>query len=324
MSNRTHTAVFSVLCTGFALGLLLGCQGGESSGSVGEVSFRVSDAPVSDLESVTITIETMTVNREGDDIVIETFDTDEGEVERVTLDLLDYQGSDSKLIVDSLELEIGTYQNIRLEILDASTEDSYVLEEGSAARHELKVPSDELKLGGFEVASDGAQTFVIEFNLHRAMTYNPGPDRYILKPRGVRVVEVEAAALIAGAAAEDLLDDCVSGVPELENRVYVYEGHDHPVEDLVDAFDPEVDMSAPESAVAPLAVETLDEDGRYEIAFLPAGNYTVAFACDAAADDAELLDGLEIPSPVDQVVELSLEPGDEAACDFELAGAGCS
>ncbi len=311
---------------GFALGLLLGCNGTDSSGTVNEVSFGISDAPVGELDSVTITIEAMTLNREGDDTIIEMFDTDAGEVDRITLDLLVYQGSESKLIVDSFELEVGTYQNIRLEIDDDSTDDSYVLEAGDLERHELKVPSNELKLGGFEVEGDGPQTFIIEFDLTRAMTHNPGPpgpDRYILKPRGVRVVDVEAAALVRGEATSGLLDDCDDEDTDHANRVYVYEGHGLLADDLGDAFDPDVDGSAPETTVAPFAADTLDEGGLYEIGFIPAGDYTLAFSCNAAPDDAELLDGIEIPSPSDQIVEISLSAGDETECTFELGGATC-
>ena len=44
------------------------------------------------------------------------------------------------------------------------------------------------------------------FDLRKAMTYNPGPDRYILKPTGVRVVEVETAASISGEVHSNLFN----------------------------------------------------------------------------------------------------------------------
>ena len=48
------------------------------------------------------------------------------------------------------------------------------------------MPSGELKLGGFSVSATSSQIFVEGFGLRQAMTYNPGPDRYILKSRGVK------------------------------------------------------------------------------------------------------------------------------------------
>lgn len=223
-----------------------------------------------------------------------------------------------------MTLEVGTYQNLRLEILDENTDDSYVLEIGDAERKLLKVPSDELKLGGFEVTDDGAQTFVIEFNLTRSMTYNPTPVRYILKPRGVRVVDVEAAALVRGAGLADLLADCDSEVStNLANRVYLYEGHGLDVAKLGDAFDPEIDGSVPAGTVEPFVSGVLDENDEYELAFVPSGDYTLAFSCHAAADDASLLDGIVIPAPENQLAEITLEAGDELVCDFDLGGVVC-
>ncbi len=325
MIQYRTTLILAALTLGVSLAVLLACGQGGSSGTVNEVSFGISDAPVGELHSVTITIESMTVSREGDDdIVIDTFDTDAGEVDRVTLDLLDYQGSERKLIVDAFELEVGSYQNIRLEILDENTGDSYVLEIGNRERKSLKVPSDQLKLGGFEVEDDGPQTFIVEFDLARAMTYNPGPDRYILKPRGVRVVEAEAAALVRGVALSELLDDCDGNAPGHSNRVYLYQEHGLEVDDLGDVFDPDIDTGVSEEIIEPLAVDTLDAEGNYEVALIPAGDYTLAFSCNAEADDADYLDGIEVPSPVGQLVEISLDPGDEFVCNFGLGVVDCS
>lgn len=316
--------IFTIIGSTALVALALACHGGGSSGNTREVSFGVSDAPVGNLSSVTITIASMTLQRDGDDdVVIETFDTDEGPVEQITIDLLDYQGSASKIIVEEIELEIGDYDNLRLEILDEDTNESYVIEDGSMDRKLLKVPSDELKLGGFDVEADGSAIFIIEFNLMRAMTYNPGPDRYILKPRGVRVVGVETAGTIQGDVAADLLDDCGSEDPTRASIVYLYEGIGLVEDDLADLFDPTVDMAAPPTAIEPFAAETLGEDNHYTFAFVPAGDYTVAFSCDAIADDADLFDDIVIPNPEGQIVEVSPGQGDDLACDFALAGPSC-
>lgn len=100
------------------------------------------------------------------------------------------------------------------------------------------------------------------------MTYNPRPDRYILKPRGVCVIGVEAAGSISGLASEDLLADCDAGDVDHSNRVYLYAGHGHDFADLADAFDPTVDAAAPEASIEPIAVEALNEEDSFNIAFL--------------------------------------------------------
>ncbi|MBW2697219.1 MAG: DUF4382 domain-containing protein [Deltaproteobacteria bacterium] len=156
-----------------ASSLLMGC-GPESPVETAPVSFAVSDAAVGDLDAVVITIDRVTLNRPGDDIVINSFPDDEGgeDTDTITVDLLDLQGTDYKVIVDTMDLEVGEYQNIRLSIINEDIDRSYVDETGGG-RKPIKVPSNELKLGGFEVTSGGPHVFVLEFPLTQAMTYNP-------------------------------------------------------------------------------------------------------------------------------------------------------
>jgi len=262
---------------------------------------------------------------------IDQFTLDGEVVDTVQIDLLKLQGSDNQIIVEGIELEAGEYDQLRLSIIDEDTNYSWVKEEASGDTLKLlKVPSDELKLGGFVVESGGVQVFIIEFNLHKAMTYNPGPDRYILKPRGVRIVEVESAASIAGTVDSELFDGndaaspCASKMdPTAGNVIYLYRGHGLNVDDLADNFDRDVDKSAPATAIAPFASETVAADGSYEIAYLPSGQYTLAFTCEAEQDDAELLDGIVVPSPDTEIVELDLAEGETRQCKLPVSGGSC-
>jgi hypothetical protein len=324
ISNRALLLSISALSS---LALLVACSNddGGSSNDTNEVSFGLSDAPIEALSSVTVTILSVTINREGDeDIVIDTFEDEDGvEHDSITVNLLDYQGSDSKMIIADLELETGEYQNVRLEIHDEDTDYSYVLEVDSEVRKELKVPSDELKLGGFEVENDGPQYFVFEFNLPRSMTHNPGKDRYIVKPHGVRVVDAEAAAVLRGVALREWLETCGATIEGNASPVYLYAGHELDASKLGDAFDPDVDGAVPPGTIEPYASEALGEFDSYEIGFIKAGDYTLAFSCNAPPDDADFYDGIMIPVPENQLIEISLEAGDDQVCDFELAGVVC-
>lgn len=301
----------------------------SSDPSTTEVSLLVSDAPVGDLAAVVVTIDRITFNRAGSDVVIDSFpddDPDLPDTDTIQIDLLQVQGLDYVIVADGVETPVGRYQNMRLEIIDDDIDASYVEEEGGA-RKPLKVPSGELKLGGFEVLDEGVQTFVLEFNLPRAMTYNPGPDRYILKPRGVRIVDVARAALLAGVVDDDLFDSeppCDGKIDAaLGNAVYLYDGHglDHGA--LGDAFDPEIDTDAAAAWIEPVASEPVGEDGAYLFAYLPPGDYTLAFSCDALDDDADIDDGIVIPAPAGQVVEVSLGEAEQVSCDFPLVAGEC-
>lgn len=341
----TSVLIALAACSGGGGGDSDGNDGGDgdgiSSSSPGTVSFGLSDAAVGDLSEVVISIDGMELKLKDDDdcdddtesddcAFIDVFTNDGVDVDIVQVDLLTLQGSDNKIIVEEIELEAGEYDQLRLSVIDEDTNYSWVKEKASGdALKLLKVPSDELKLGGFTVESGGVQVFVIEFNLHKAMTYNPGPDRYILKPEGVRVVDVETAASISGVVGNELFDG--NGTPpcidkadvNVGNVIYLYEGHGLDVDNLADNYDSNVDDSVPDTAIAPYASETVAEDGSYEIAYLAPGNYTLAFTCEAEADDSELLDGIVIPSPDTQIVELDLAEGESETCDLPLVGGSC-
>jgi hypothetical protein len=187
-----------------------GSSSNDSGINTSDVGIRFSDAPVEQLDSVMISVDQLVFNQSGEDIVVDTFTSEELNLidsDTFQLDLLDYQGLESSLVLDSVELPVGDYQNLRIVIQD--NEDTYVEESGSSIHKELKVPSGELKLGGFSVSDISSQTFVIEFGLRQAMTYNPGPDRYILKPTGVRIVRLEDAASISGTVDLSTESCCV-------------------------------------------------------------------------------------------------------------------
>ena len=216
--------------------LAIACSdGGGGGGETAPVSFGISDAPIEGLESVVITIDRITLNRPGnDDVILDRFTNEELGVfdeDTITVDLLDYRGEDNLLIVGPVELDVGDFQNLRLEIIDDDIRLTYVEEFGGDIRP-LKVPSGELKLGRFEVENSGEQTFILEFGLRKAMTYNPGPDRYILKPRGVRVIEVARGTSIEGMVEASLFDGappCDEKTEALDrldgNVMYLYQGH---------------------------------------------------------------------------------------------------
>jgi hypothetical protein len=307
------------------LGLLFSLQACDSSGggnATAPVSFGVSDTPVMGLASVVITIDRIILNRPGNpDVVIDRFTSDELGVfdeDTITIDLLDYRGEDNLLIVGPVELNVAEYQNLRLEIID---NDSYVkgLDGGIWP---LKVPSGELKLGRFEVEDSGDQTFILEFGLRKAMTYNPGPDRYILKPRGVRIVEVERGTTIGGVVSTDFFDGAPpcdeKPDPSAGNVMYIYQGIGLDPTEFADNFDPALDPDAAADFLEPYAAETVEADGTYLFSYLPADDYTLALSCDAIDDDSDFHDGIVVPSPEDVFIEVSTSPGEDWACDFGL------
>ena len=109
--------------------------------------------------------------------------------------------------------------------------------------------------------------------------------------------------------------------PELGNRIYLYQGIGLPDSQLADVFTTNSGTTVPDDARAPFAVaallkNTLIGSCEYAFGFLPAGDYTMAFACDTAEDDSVDFDGLVVPLPVDQIYEVTLSEGEQGVCDI--------
>lgn len=331
-STQPRSSSFLALPVPLALlTLLAACGGGggndagdERSGapSTSDVAVRFSDAPVDAAARVVVTVDSMTFRpADGEDIVVERFTSDElgiDDADTFTIDLLAVQGDENRLVLDSVELPVGSYDELRLGIVEEDVNFSFVEEVAGGALRPIKVPSGELKLGAFEVSPLSTQTFVVEFGLRQSMTYNPGPERYILKPRGVRVVTLEQAAAIEGrvdlealhlAAPCDAKPDTTLG-----NAVYLYGGHRLDAAALADDFDVEVVGQAGAGRVAPLASAVLGSDGEFLFSYLEPGNYTLAASCAAADDDPDRFDAIVVPEPTSQRVETSVARGERSRC----------
>jgi len=339
-----------VLFQGFALLALAACSDSSTQSGISDVDLSFSDAAVENASEVVITVERITFRRNADDdvenaddenvddenaddenadnetgdIVVETFTNSEDgtEAETFTLDLLTVQGEDRRLVVDSVELPVGEYSNMLIEVVGDSENGNYVVDaEGTKP---LKVPSDILKLGSFTIDPTSKQSMVVEFGLQQSMTYNPGPDRYILKPRGVRIISVDQAALVTGTIDHTSLQ-ANSSCAALElggtaGSVYLYEGHDI-AQNLGDNFDPE--LVSNENFVAPVASASLKND-TFSLSYLESGDYTLAVSCHDGIDDADVLEEITVPNPVDEKIEFTIAVGQTLECSIPLTAEGCN
>lgn len=301
---------------------------GGSNGSTGSengvpVSVGFSDAPVENVTAAVITVEAIVITAgSGEVIRIDEFyneDNPDVPLEQFQINLLEYQGADYKLVSQNILLESGNYQQLNLEIVDDDIAEAYVQEQDGAMKP-IKVPSDTLRLGGFTVESSGAQTFIVEFDLRQAMTYNPGPDRYILKPRGVRIIESSASASVSGTvdlAYINSLEPCASKSDKsVGNVMYLYPGHELGGVMLLDQLEPDLIPLTVGGSLAPYTSVGLDELGQYEMAFLPPGEYSLAFSCVAYDDHPETRENLEIPSPDNGPIEITLSAGESVLINF--------
>lgn len=286
------------------------------------LTLSFSDALPEDLSEVVIELDTITLRRTGGNEVIDTFTTDAGEVNSLTIDLLEYRGVDRLKVLEDYEIATGNYSAIELEILDGDSNFSYVMETGSDQQLQLDT-TDNFALQGF-TARSGQQEYVIEFGLARALS-QPDEERYLLSTEGVMVLNYASAATLRGQVDPELFnsDSTCSDKEDSQvgNRLYLYQAQDLDEETLVDVFTSASDNPPPGDATAPFAVTDVfgsDRSGVWEYIFgyLPAGDYNLAFACDSAGDDPVDYDELDIPLPIEQVYPLTLQEASTTTCNI--------
>lgn len=280
-----------LLVAGFFAVLLAACSGGGGSGSTGQLSLAVTDAPVDSAVAVVVKFTKVELQpRNGDRITIE-FD----EIQEI--DLLDYQGEDVHWLFENKEVPAGEYNWIRLYVERNNAADnppasvfgttSYVrFADGS--EFNLAIPSGiqtGLKLvGGFTVAAGEETTaLVIDFDLRRALVKpasDTWADYYFLRP-ALRLAKAAEVGHLRGEIATEIITDN-TGCPE-NGAVYLYPGHD---QEPTVVFDDQ----------GPLASSLLTVDEgiyRYGIGHLSPGPYTVALTCEAHLDDNKTKDDIE-------------------------------
>ncbi len=196
------------------------------------------------------------------------------------IDLLALNGGLADTLLDSFTLPSGHYSWARL-MVDASGTlnplDSYIVVGGT--NFPLTIPSGAetgLKVNrGFDVPAGGHADFTIDFDLRKSLVLANG--NYMLRPT-LRMVDNTMVGAIAGTVAQSLITTgCTPAV-------YVFAGSGVTPDDI-DGINPD-----------PVTTATvkLDTDGsyKYKAAFLEAGDYTIAFTCQAALDNPDTNDAL--------------------------------
>ena len=276
-----------VLVAVFAL-LLVACSDSGSSGSnKGTLSLSITDAPVDDAAAVVV--EFTGVELKPKQGVATTYLFEQTQ----SINLLALQNGVSASLVDLL-VDAGEYNWIRLLInAEEGVTDSYIdLLDGS--RWPLYIPSGAetgLKLhGGFVVAAGGNHNFTVDFNLRKSVHLPSavGAD-YKLRP-SLRIVDELLVGSIDGEVNTNLIN--AEGCSD-SSAVYLYEG--------VGATTGE--EGSANSPLSSANVEMNDDGGYvYHLAFVEAGEYTVAFTCQSADDLPDTEEQISIANAVDVTV----------------------
>lgn len=269
-----------------AVATLAAC--GSSDPAATTVSFSVKDAPVDSAEAVVITFTGVQLLGD-DDSVAQTFILDEPQ----TVDLLSLQGTQNELLIDGVVIEPGVYRGVRFQAdfpnanCNGAPSDpvSFVQVEGQ--KHPLILPSGELKVQENLTIAQGTQAaYTVDFDLRRGVTQRGATGCFNLRPV-LRITDDAEVGTIQGTVDGGLVEGC-SNVDEDTGEgaaVYVYSG-DGVIPDDVDGDAGDPVTSAMLTAVAD-ASGSATGDFSYEVGFLLAGSYTLAFTCDATDDDPD-------------------------------------
>jgi hypothetical protein len=322
MKIRTSSILTnSIAASGLAL-LLVACGGGDGGGSsTGTLDLAITDAAVDDAEAVVVEFTGVQLQHAAGERIDYDFVDGLGGPEPRQIDLLALTGGTTELLLDGVTLTAGDYSWIRLKVnAERGVIDSYIDRVGDG-RHSLYVPSGAesgLKLNrGFNVPEDGMASFTIDFDLRKSVHYpgnldpsNPEDD-YILRPT-LRLVDDNTAGALTGVVLDIGNDTDCDASMEYVGAVYVFGGTD-----VVDDFDGTDDPVTS-------AKVSMSNEGKYTytVAFLPEGDYTVAFTCDA--DDDNNGKDADIPAhndgPVDFVGEtvVTITAGKTTMQDFQI------
>jgi len=276
------------------LSALSACGGGGGSDD-GQMKVSVTDAPVDNAREVVVTFTAIDVKPAGDGPAI-SFPL----AAPAVIDLLEFTEGKAIVVLPPVDLPAGDYEWMRLHVIDGGDDSFVVLDDGSV--EPIRTPSGRLQvIKGFTVPEGGIVALTIDFNLRRALVDPVGQDGFLLKPTALRVVEDDEVGIIRGTVDASLVTGagCSETLPTAtENAgraVYVYAGSSATPDDVGGA--------GAQAIVSSFVRPTADGTGyQYTVAYLPAGNYTVAFTCQGDLDNPEADDAIVFPAQANATV----------------------
>ncbi|WP_404974234.1 DUF4382 domain-containing protein [Vibrio campbellii] len=330
---------------------LAGCNSdSDTVSTTTPVTLSVSDAPIDDVSEVVVTYSKVAFlpvgDGEGEPQIFEVYKTDEdgnyvdengdllpdGEKPLpLSVNLLDFQGSDAQELVEDEVIPTGDYQ-LCVFANDGDHPDypSYVVEEATGNEVPLTVKGEgrcpqgvgsEPNAGvlffnnAFAVNSDN-NDYVVEFDLRRGLKDATGKDEgYTIQRTSVTLINTVTTGEIEGNVALTTYQGCETDTPSgngYAHAVYLYEG------DIAESDMGTFATSEAQSPIASANVVTEDEGAtyQYEFGYVEPGTYSVGYTCTANDDSEEgIVDG-ETFSIYTSTSGLSVSAGSDTNADL--------
>ena len=268
--------------------------GGSGSGSGGDglsgdgpgLTLRLTDAPFDNAVRVTVKFVEVRLKKKGGNEWVSIDLSSKPQ----PIDLLALQGSKTAELLRDVKIPRADYDELRLIVDTATMANTIELSGGGIV--ELKIPSggsSGLKIkGDFSVSATLPTSLVVDVDLRQSIK-KAGPN-YIMNPV-LRLVNGDNFGHSRGIVDPTLLTaaSCSDPLVDTFNSVYVYSGHNVTPDDINQKSKQNID---------PLTTTRIGYDAAsssylYEAAFLPAGDYTIAFTCNSNLDDLDKNDNLK-------------------------------
>lgn len=265
--------------------MMTGCGGDNSTASSNPsanpssntvpFSLALTDGPVDSATAVVIELTGLSIKPKGAEAIVVEFE------EPRSIDLLQLQDGAVTDLINELELEPGDYDGIHLHINAVKDEvlDSYVeLEDGTIVELDLQGKDDHgLHITKkFTLVEEEPAEFTIDFDLRKSLSERDG---YIaLKPH-LHLVHNHHAGHLHGDLDPVLVAEMCADTSVELGAVYVYSG--------ADVVPTDVNGSESDPVASALVKLAPKGEYHYHVGFLEAGEYTVAYTCDAASDNPE-------------------------------------
>ncbi|WP_102297467.1 DUF4382 domain-containing protein [Vibrio cyclitrophicus] len=323
MKYLKETALASLVLAG-----LVGCGGDSgSSSSTTPITLSVSDAPVDDVKDVTVTFSKVALlpTQGGTTLVYDVYKTDkngdyvdengdpltDGEDPiPLSVNLLDYQGSDALPLIENEVVPVGSYKLcVFANDGDHPTHPSYVVENDDSIR-ELTVKGNGACPQGvgkednagvlyfndsFNV-NQQSNDFVVEFDLRRGLKNSSTFPDYTIQRTSVSLINTVETGNIEGTVSSTTFAACN---PTNDNTyvqsVYLYEGN-------VDKADMAPIGGSDEVkpiTSASVAMNEAQTNYEFSLGFIDPGTYSLGYTCTAQHDSDEdnadpVADGFDI------------------------------
>ena len=264
---------------------LYGCGGGSGSsagrGGVmdGELTIKITDAPVDSATAVWVQFSGVTIKPKDSSAFDIVFDVP------LKINLLSLQAGKTEVLLENVRVPVGTYNWIRLHVnaVRDLVMDSYIeLTDGS--QHELSIPAGaEIGLqiiNDIDVGSNADVNLLIDFDLRQSIVVLGNGD-YVLSPV-LRMADLDKTGNLTGVIDAALLSstDCSDADPLTGNAVYVFAGENVTPDDIDG-------RNGDPLATANVVLNNETGDYEYMVSYLEVGEYTVAFTCQADIDQPD-------------------------------------